>query len=466
MIVVRPVFTPRCARRQPVSSLGAGCPEQQAAGIHFIGFVIYAPPGMVYHIKGIGLLSVEENMSTVKAFKAVRPARGFAQRAVIAHSQNKSNEAALAAAKDDPYSFLHVCRIQIDLPPEELKDPGAIKRRTRAKFAEFLREGIYEREESPCIYIYRMSSRGYTETGVTACVSIMDYLRGAVKRHEHTRVERVDAQIGHIESCGADIEPVLLIHRADPAIKACLRAWTEAHAPVYDIEDADEVRHTVWIVDEPAAVAELESRYSAIDSFYIGDGHHRIAAAAEIGRSRGEGEAMCVMASMFPDDEMHIYDYNRAVRDICGMDDKTFIGAIRDSGFTVEALGSEAAAPARHGEFTMLLSGIWYRLVFVDSIDHGDMAASIDTAVLQDHLLGPILGIRDPRSDERLSFISGIGGMAALKEAVNGPYRVAFAVSHISMEEIIKVADRGLIMPPKSTYFEPKPAAGLLIHEK
>ncbi len=409
-------------------------------------------------------------MPRIKPFRAVRPSPCCAGDVIIAHSDNKDTEIAAKAAAENPYSFLHICRADIDKQAGERTDDGAAAQScARAAFADFRRRGILYKDDYNSLYIYRMSSHGHSQTGIIACVHIDDYLEGRVKRHELTKVEKTERQVRVIETCGADIEPVVLVYKDEERIRSLTEGYASLDKPFYDLTDKDGTRHELWVVSDHKFIESLTSDFSGMDSLYIADGHHRVAASSEVGKRDPRGEKLWFMAAMFPDDEMNIYDYNRTVSDIGGMSDEEFVRAIRAQGFDVRrtgCAGSDELMPVSKGEFNMLLGKEWYRLVYAGALPENDVVASIDTAILQDHLLRPVLGIEDPRKDARLNFVSGDKGMRGLADAVAGGAKAAFAVSAVTIGEIMHVADAGKTMPPKSTWFDPKPVSGLTIHEK
>jgi uncharacterized protein (DUF1015 family) len=380
---------------------------------------------------------------------------------------------AKAMAEGNAYSFLHVTRAEIDLPDGVGDYDARVYLKSKENLESFLQNGIFFRENKPKFYIYSQTMEGRTQTGLVGCVSIDAYEKGDIKRHEHTRVEKEEDRIRHFDACNANTEPVLLTYRADAAIKRLTDGLTGANPPEYDFLGDDGVGHALWAVDDDTSAGALASAFGKVDFLYIADGHHRSASAYRVGIQRrgenpgfdGSEEFNFFMAVAFPDNELRIFDYNRVVKDLAGLTPGEFLSET-EKRFTVEDLGGKRYVPDGKHCMGMFLGDSWYALRARDSvIPKDDVIGALDVSILQDCLLGPVLGIREPRTDRRIDFIGGIRGLSELERRVRGDMSVAFALHPVSVGELLSVADSGLIMPPKSTWFEPKLGSGLFVHE-
>ncbi|MDO4352177.1 MAG: DUF1015 family protein, partial [Clostridia bacterium] len=333
-------------------------------------------------------------------------------------------------------------------------------------------KGIFTQEETPALYVYREIMDGRVQTGIFGCVSVDEYKNNIIKKHELTRVEKEIDRINHFDVCNANTEPVFLTYRDDKRIRVIVEGWAEHHEPEYDITASDGIRHMLWPVTDENTIATLTGLFKEIPALYIADGHHRSASAFKVGMKRreehpdftGDEEFNFFMAAIFPDSDLHIFDYNRVVKDLNGLDSESFLKKIEEAGFEVEEKGVEIYAPEAKHLFGMFIDGKWYRLKATDRIIPDHVIDSLDVAVLQNNLLGPVLGIDDPRTSDRIDFVGGIRGLAELERRVNSDMKVAFAVYPVSISDLLAVSDADMIMPPKSTWFEPKLGSGLLIH--
>ncbi len=403
-------------------------------------------------------------MATVKPFRAIRPKSEYASKVNVAHSDAGSDRIKFDD-EENKYSFLNISRAERGLPEELLCDEVEIRKKTEEVINAFKDGGVLQQDESPCMYVYRLTSQGRSQTGVIACIHIFDYINGSIKRHELTRHDKVETQIKHLDRCRANIEPVLLVHKNLDSVKSIVRQYQEMNDPEYDFEDNDEVKHELWVISDEDKISDISASYENLESLYIADGHHRVEAAAQKSNADSDEEINYLMALMFPDDEVKIFDYNRAVKDLNGLNKDEFFSKIKEQGFIVAETGEKPKALSKHGEFAMFLDECWYTLTYVGEREKHDPISNIDVSILQSHLLDPILGIKNPRTDSRITFISGTKGMIALENATRTDMRVAFAVPAISMQEVMDIADAGLTMPPKSTCFAPKPGLGLMMHE-
>ena len=410
-------------------------------------------------------------MATVKPFRAVRPQKQYADKVISLPYDVMNRDEAAQMAEGNPYSFLHICRAEIDLPQAD-QHSQEVYEKARDNIADFRAKGIFMQEETPAIYVYREIMDGRVQTGIFGCVSVDEYRDNIIRKHELTRVEKEIDRINHFDVCNADTEPVFLTYRDDRRIRVIVEGWAENHEPEYDITAADGIRHILWPVTDENVIATLTGLFEQIPALYIADGHHRSASAFKVGMKRreqhpdftGDEEFDFFMAAIFPDSDLHIFDYNRVVKDLNGLDTADFLKKISEAGFEIEEKGADIYAPEAKHFFGMFLDGKWYRLKATESIIPDHVIDSLDVAVLQNSLLRPVLGIDDPRTSDRIDFVGGIRGLGELEKRVNSDMKVAFAVYPVSISDLLAVSDADMIMPPKSTWFEPKLGSGLLIH--
>lgn len=410
-------------------------------------------------------------MATVKPFRAVRPQKQYADKVISLPYDVMNREEAAQLAEGNPCSFLHICRAEIDLPQAD-QHSQEVYEKARDNIADFRAKGIFRQEETPALYVYREIMDGRVQTGIFGCVSVDEYKNNIIRKHELTRVEKEIDRINHFDVCNANTEPVFLTYRDDKRIRVTVEGWAESHEPEYDITASDGIRHMLWPVTDENTIATLTGLFKEIPALYIADGHHRSASAFKVGMKRreehpdftGNEEFNFFMAAIFPGSDLHIFDYNRVVKDLNGLDSESFLKKIEEAGFEVEEKGTDIYAPEAKHFFGMFIDGKWYRLKATDRIIPDHVIDSLDVAVLQNNLLGPVLGIDDPRASVRIDFVGGIRGLAELERRVNSDMKVAFAVYPVSISDLLAVSDADMIMPPKSTWFEPKLGSGLLIH--
>ncbi|MHB9097030.1 MAG: DUF1015 domain-containing protein [Syntrophales bacterium] len=410
-------------------------------------------------------------MSHVVPFRALRPAIPYA-REVAAPPYDVLNVAeARQLVRNNPYSFLHVEKSEIDIPEAAGVEDRRIYDRGRANLEELIRRGILLRDQTPAFYLYRQRMGDRAQWGIVAGASIAEYETGLIRRHELTRPDKERERTHNIDIIGAQTGPIFMTYRGRAAIDR-LAARVMARPPEYDFTAGDGVVHTVWVIGDPAEIRTVAEGFAPVEALYIADGHHRAAAAANVARlrdernpgNRGDEAHHLLLAVLFPQDQLRIMDYNRAVRDLNGLTSEAFLQKVGDRFLVTE--GFSGKSPVRAHEFGMYLGGTWRRLAARDEIlRDDDPVAGLDVALLQDQLLGPVLGIRDPRTDERIAFIGGIRGMAELERLVDsGGFAVAFSLYPPTVEQMMAVADAGKVMPPKSTWFEPKLLSGLFVH--
>jgi uncharacterized protein (DUF1015 family) len=409
-------------------------------------------------------------VATLHPFRALRPPRDAVRRVASPPYDVVSTDEARALADGNPDSFLRVSRPEIDLDPAVDPHADEVYALGRGNLEELVGRGVLVRDGAPGLLVYRQRMSTPTgavvQTGVVGCVTVEEYRRGLIATHEHTRPDKETDRTRHIDALGAHDEPVFLMYRPDApgsaAVAAVLDEVTSGE-PEYDLTTDDGIGHTLWTVPDDALVATLVAAFGRMPTLYVSDGHHRCAAAARVWDIRGEGDAAEFPSVVFPADELTILAYNRAVRDLAGQDVDVFLAAL-DAAFEVQEVPG-APEPARH-EVGMYLDGRWHLLTARPGVvDEADAIARLDVSLLQDRVLAPLLGIADPRTDERIAFVGGIRGTTELVRLVDsGRYAVAFALHPTSPTEVMDVADAGQVMPPKSTWFEPKLRSGLFVH--
>ena len=380
-----------------------------------------------------------------------------------------SDEARLEAA-DNPISFLRVIKPEIDLPSDSDPYGEEVYRQGLVKLTEFKELGILVQDPEAFFYVYRLTMDGRTQTGIVGCCDYQEYYDGSIKKHELTRTAKENDRVRHVETQNANAEPVFFSYRGKPGIDSLVNEVTRSPTE-YDFVAEDGIRHELWVVRDRRLIENFESGFAEVPALYVADGHHRTAAAARVGQMRkednsdhtGEEEYNFFMAVLFPDDQLKIFDYNRVVRDLNGLSQESFLSAIKQS-FEVSAIDGELA-PTEKGTFSMYLGGVWYRLKANKEKLTSSPKEGLDVTYLSDEVLEPILGISDLRNDLRIDFVGGIRGLGELERRVDsGEMAVAFALFPVSMEELLAIADAGEIMPPKTTWFEPKLRSGLFIH--
>lgn len=412
-------------------------------------------------------------MAIVRPFRAIRPAGEFANQVISLPYDVMNREEAAEMAKDNPRSFLHICRSEIDLPEQGNPYDSSVYEKAKANIEKFLQEGTFIQEKEPVLYIYEQIMDGRSQSGIVGCVSIDEYLENTIKKHEHTRVEKEIDRINHFDVCNANTEPVFLTYREDKRIKALVDGIMTNQAPLYKIVSEDGISHLLWTIDDIGIIEIIQRVFKEIPNLYIADGHHRSASACKVGLKRrkenpeftGEEEFNYFMAVLFPDHELKIFDYNRVVKDLNGISHVDFIKKVEEAGFVLEKKGEGLYAPEAKHTFAMYLDGSWYKLTAKPEIVPDDLIDSLDVSILQNRILHPVLGIEDPRTDKRIDFIGGIRGLKELERRVKQDMAVAFAVYPVDIEDLLGVSDQDRVMPPKSTWFEPKLGSGLFLHK-
>jgi uncharacterized protein (DUF1015 family) len=400
-------------------------------------------------------------MSLIRPFAALRPVSGRAADVIAPPYDVLSSAEARVRASGRPWSFLHISKPEIDLPEGTDAHAPEVYARAATNLQAMLEQGVLARDESPCYYIYRIIMGEHCQTGLVVAASVAAYDSNRIRKHEFTRPDKENDRVRQIESLDAQTGPVLLAYKSQPQVDAMLMTAAEGVADV-DLLADDGVRHLLWVVRDNALVEQITAAFDGMDALYIADGHHRSAAASRVAASRpGAAGTGGFLAVVFPHQQMQIFDYNRVVRDLAGMTPETLLARIAEN-FSVTPEGA-TVRPDSPGTFGMYLAGQWYRLIIRESLVPEDPVGRLDVSLLADRLLAPLLGITDPRRDTRIDFVGGIRGLGELEKRVDsGEMAAAFSMYPTRMEDLMAVADAGEVMPPKSTWFEPKLADGLV----
>lgn len=409
-------------------------------------------------------------MSVIRPFSALRPKKEYASAVAALPYDVMNSEEAREKVKDLPYSFIHVDKAEIDLPVGTDIYSDAVYAKAAENLKKLMSDGICVLDSKKNLYIYRQTMGDVVQTGVVGCASVDDYLNGVIKRHELTRADKEEDRIRHVDTCDANTGPIFLAYREKAEINAVLDKYT-ALAPEYDFISDGGVRNEVWVVEDEADIKTLVDGFARIPSLYIADGHHRAASAVKVALKRraahpdytGDEEFNYFLAVYFRSNDLKILDYNRLIKDLNGLSPEELLAKLGES-FTVEAHDGAVRPTKRHG-FGMYLDGKWYSLTLKDGIaDESDPVGSLDVSLLQKLVISRIFGIDDPRTDKRIDFVGGIRGLGELEKRCGEDMRVAFSMYPTSLDELMRIADASQIMPPKSTWFEPKLLSGLFIH--
>lgn len=410
-------------------------------------------------------------MAQIRPFRAYRPCQGMEERIAALPYDVYNRAEACEVVKKNPESFLAVDRAETQFGEEVDTYADCVYEKADQMLREKILEGKFVQDPTPCFYLYELTMDGHSQTGVVGCASIDDYRNNVIKKHENTRADKEEDRIRHVDTCSMQTGPIFLAYRAKEDLKEKI-GELKKQAPVYDFVSEDGIGHRVWVIDNNSDVSMIEEAFGKIPAIYIADGHHRCASAVKVGLKRreqypdytGEEEFNYFLSVIFPDEELRILDYNRVVKDLNGLDATAFLTRIGEY-FTVEKKGQAPYRPTKKGMFGMYLEDEWYSLVAKEKIKSEDAVEGLDVSLLQNYLLDPILGIKDPKTDKRIDFVGGIRGLGELERRVHTDMKVAFAMYPTSIAELFAVADAGRLMPPKSTWFEPKLRSGLFLHE-
>ncbi|MDM5155398.1 DUF1015 family protein [Bacillus sp. DX1.1] len=412
-------------------------------------------------------------MATIRPFRAIRPVSEKAEKVAALPYDVLNSEEARKVVKGNSYSFLHIDKAEIDLDSSVSPYDDRVYEKARENLQGLMKDNVLVQDEEPCLYIYQLTMQGRSQSGLVVCTSIDEYTDNTIKKHERTRHEKEQDRIRHVDVCNANTGPIFLTYRTKEEVTKIITNWQENYAPIYQFTADDGVEHVIWKIAENDVISALVKSFENIPSLYIADGHHRSASAVKVGLMRreqypnytGNEEFNFFLSVLFPYDELSIWDYNRVVKDLNGLSEEQFLQQITQY-FHVERASVSPYKPNEPHSFGMYLNNLWYKLtVKEETFDAHDVVKCLDVSILQDHLLSQVLQIHDPRADARIDFVGGIRGLEELERLVNlGDYKVAFALYPTSMEDLLEIADAGEVMPPKSTWFEPKLRSGLFIH--
>ena len=410
-------------------------------------------------------------MAKVKPFRAIRPAKGLEDKIAALPYDVYSSSEAREVVKKEPMSFLRIDRAETQFPEDVDMYSDAVYQKAHDLLWGMIERGEFIREQKACYYIYELVYQERVQDGIAACVAVKDYTDGVIRRHENTRRDKEEDRIRHIDACQAQTGPIFLAYRSQQELQQIVEREKERE-PVYDFETEDGVIHRVWIITSEKVIARITELFGQMDHLYIADGHHRAASAVRVGLQKaeaaknptGEEEFNYFLAVMFPKEQLRILDYNRVVKDLHGLSVEQFLEKLQEK-FTVEAR-TEAVSPEKKGTFGLYVDGTWYALTYKGDMDALETVDRLDVSILQKEVLDALLGIQDPKTDQRIKFVGGIRGLQELENNVDQDgWAAAFSMYPTSMDELLDIADAGLLMPPKSTWFEPKLRSGLFIHE-
>jgi uncharacterized protein (DUF1015 family) len=406
-------------------------------------------------------------MISIKPFKALRPVAQLAKQVASKPYDVMSSSEARIAAQGNSYSFLHITKSEIDLPENIDVHSQPVYNKAKENLAAFISRNILFRESKDCYYIYQLVMNGKSQSGLVCGSSVNDYESGLIKKHEFTRPDKELDRINHIKTTGAQTGNVFIAYKNIDVIDQLVSDWKDKHSPIYDFDADDAIRHTIWIVNDDNTINRITTLFrEQVPCTYIADGHHRAASAAKVRATLGNeitAGSNYFLTTLFPSNQLHIMDYNRVVKDCNGLSEETFIQKVMVQ-FSVEKTG-RAFSPERQHQFGMYFNHQWYRLECRENSYTTDPIGVLDITILQNNLLDPVLNIKDQRTDTRIDFIGGIRGLGELEKRVNsGEWAVGFSLHPVSIRQLFDIADSGNVMPPKSTWFEPKLRDGLLTH--
>jgi uncharacterized protein (DUF1015 family) len=411
-------------------------------------------------------------MAILKAFKGIRPTEEMVKRVACRPYDVLDEKEARIEANGDPYSFYHVIKPEIDFPDGHNVYAPEIYQTGRANFEKMVADGVFKQDATDCLYIYSQTMNGRTQYGIVGCAAVDDYMNNIIKKHELTRPDKEEDRKNHVRIGNMNAEPVFFAYPNVPALDTIVNEVVKS-APAYDLVTDDGIGHTFWVISDAGTVKQIIDLFAKIPATYVADGHHRTAAAALVGKERrdlnpnhtGQEEYNFFLAVHFPDNQLHIMDYNRVIRDLNNMSKDELLTKLGES-FSIEEKGVNEYRPSRLHEFSMYIDGAWYALTAKPgTYNDNDPIGVLDVTILSERVLAPLFNITDLRKDKRIDFVGGLRGLGELKRRVdNGDMKVAFALYPVTMKQLIDIADTGQIMPPKTTWFEPKLRSGLVIH--
>ncbi|WP_029321457.1 DUF1015 domain-containing protein [Butyrivibrio sp. AE3004] len=409
-------------------------------------------------------------MADIRAFAAYRPRKDIADKVAALPYDVYNREEARAEVIREPMSFLAIDRPETQFPEDYDMYANEVYQKAHDMLWEKIQNGTFVHDEKPCYYLYEQRMDGRIQTGIVACSSVDDYDNNIIKKHENTLAKKEADRIHHVDSCNAQTGPIFLCYRENDSIREVINRVKTEDEPLYDFVTKEGVKSRVFIVDKDEEVTKIANAFKTMDSIYIADGHHRCASAVKVAKKRrtedpdanGNKEYDYFLSVLFPDSELMIMDYNRVIKDLNGMTSEEFIEKIKEKFDVIPE--NTAVKPARKCEMGMLVAGKWFRLSAHDDIKSSDAVDGLDVSILQNYVLSPLLNINDPKNDPRIDFVGGIRGLSELEKRCNEDCVLAFAMYPTDIHELFAVADAGLLMPPKSTWFEPKLLSGLFIH--
>lgn len=410
-------------------------------------------------------------MAVIRPFKGIRPIKELANKIAALPYDVMDSDEAREMVKGNPYSFLHVDKAEIDLPNDIDAYDERVYEKAKENLDKMIEKGYYIEDEKPKFYIYRQVMKGRSQVGLVGCASIDDYTNNIIKKHELTREDKEIDRINHVYKCEAHTGPIFLTYRANKNISNIINEWMKRE-PVYDFKSEDGVSHTVWIIDDEGTVNKVSELFKSVEYLYIADGHHRSASAVKVGHIKraenedytGDEEFNYFLSISYPDSELEVLDYNRTVKDLNGLSKEEFLNKVSENFIVTKS--NEQVKPKEKHTFGMYLEKQWYLLEARNGIfNPDDPVDQLDVSILQNNLLKPILGIDDPRKSKRIKFVGGIRGLKELERRADTDMKVSFSMYATTTDDIMDIADSGRIMPPKSTWFEPKPRSGLFIHK-
>jgi len=412
-------------------------------------------------------------VAIIRPFKAYRPIKEHVKDIAALPYDVMSSKEARGMVKNNKYSFLHVDRAEVNLN-ESVGEYDKVVYDTAKKVLEnMIEEGLYIQEKAPAIYIYQQIMDGRGQKGIVCCTSVDDYINNIIKKHERTRLLKEIDRVNHVDICNANTGPIFLTYRNNNEISSIVEEWTKKE-PVYDFISEDGNGHRVWIIDDNIVIEKLVKLFKSIKYLYIADGHHRSASAVKValkrrkqlGKYTGNEEFNYFLSIIYPDTELKVFDYNRTVKDLNGLSEEEFFSKVEESFYLSKSESNKPVSPKNKHEFGMYMNKQWFILRAKDgSFDESNPIDSLDVSILQNNLLNPILGISDPTKSERIEFIGGIRGLKELENRADTDMKVSFSMYATTIDDIMNVADSGKTMPPKSTWFEPKPRSGIFIHK-
>jgi len=411
-------------------------------------------------------------MATIKPFRAVRPAKGLEDKIAALPYDVYNRQEAKEVVKDNPLSFLNIDRAETQFSDDVDTYAECVYEKALELFLQMLEKGQYIQEDKACFYLYELIMNGRSQTGIVGCASVDDYINNVIKKHENTRADKELDRIHHVDTMSAQTGPIFLAYKSNEELNRIINKTKENEA-LYDFTSEDDITHKVWVISEDNDIEAVAKAFDSINSIYIADGHHRCASAVKVSLKRREAdpsydknaEFNYFLSVLFKDEELMIMDYNRVIKDLNGLSSEEVLEKLEKvSKDGLKKLDSSSCKPTHKGEVTVFIDDLWYGFEFKDELLSDDPVKGLDVSILQDNVIDKVFDIKDPKTDKRIDFVGGIRGLKELERRVNTDCKIAFAMYPTSIGELFDVADAGLLMPPKSTWFEPKLRSGIFIH--